>query len=87
MTDDPILDSMRMQADALERADATEGIIFPKNTAIVEGSVSKAQGAEIHGSLEHSIEHKTGTETIGVAGGVSQKQGGYISGFWKWMWK
>lgn len=85
MTDDPILDSMRMQADALEQAD--EGIIFPKNTAIVQGSVSKDKGAEIHGSLEHSIEKKKGTETIGVAGGVTQKQGGWVSGFFKWVWK
>lgn len=56
---------------------------MPKNTVVVEGGASSDGGAEIHGS----IEREKGNVAGGVQGGISQKQGWSVGGFFRWMWK
>jgi hypothetical protein len=70
-----------------------EGIIVPAggqpmpiNTAIVEGGISKETGAEIHGSIEREHSTAKGDLSVGVEGELSQKKGGRIAGFIKWVW-
>jgi hypothetical protein len=65
-----------------------EGIIvpaggkpMPTNAVVIEGGASSETGAEIHGSFER----EKGNIAVGVQGGISQKKGWGVSGFFKWV--
>lgn len=69
-----------------------EGIIvppggqpMPTNELTIAGGASKDTGAEIHGTFERDKHTTHGDVSVGVEGGISQKQGGRISGFVKWV--
>lgn len=71
-----------------------EGIIvppggqpMPHNEVTVEGGASSEGGAEIHGSFERDKTTAHGDISGGVQGGISQKQGWTVGGFFKWMFK
>lgn len=55
---------------------------IPKNKIRLEGSDSKNEGADLHGSIAHS----KGDASFGVEGGLSQKKGRWVAGFIEWLW-
>lgn len=56
---------------------------IPANQVFIEGGASQTDGAGIHGSIEHG---KGGT-SFGAVGGISEKKGWRIAGFFKHIWK
>jgi hypothetical protein len=71
-----------------------EGIIvppggkpMPTNELTIGGGASTETGAEIHGSFERDLHTTHGDLSAGVEGGISQKQGWSVGGFFKWMFK
>lgn len=90
MDDDPILAAMRMTEHARLQTTTDEGVIapaggIPRNTVLVEGGADTRTGAEVHGSFERETHTRHGDVAIGVEGGISQRQGGRVSGFFKWV--
>lgn len=52
---------------------------IPKNELRLEGSASQADGAAVQGSYER----ERGRSSYGVEGGISQRKGWGVAGFWR----
>lgn len=62
-------------------ADALKNI--PQNELNIDGGIGKTDGAGLHGSLERDL----GNTSFGIEGGVTQRKGWSIAGFFKKVWK